>query len=65
MNPNVKITNLSHSQVGPYKNFNFAVLRCRGLDNVFNIMRYDTAFFARLHDVSQIITLGGNNVLFE
>lgn len=38
-----------------YSHYNYAILHCRGLNHVFDMMRYDTAFFARRSDVANII----------
>lgn len=44
-----------------YKYFNYAILHSRrGLNNFFDTMRYDTAFFARKSDVEHIIAMSKN-----
>lgn len=48
--------NISHrKQSEPYRYFNFAVLHTRGLNHVFDTMRYDSAFLARYADLDRLL----------
>jgi len=38
-----------------YSHYNYAVLHSRGLNHVFDMMRYDSAFFARRSDLTNIL----------
>jgi hypothetical protein len=42
-----------------YTHFNFALLKCRGTNEVFNTLRYERAFFARSADVNRLRQLMG------
>lgn len=49
--------NPSYRKCEPWKYFNYAVLNTRGLAHVFDMMRYDRAFFARRLDVDTILSI--------
>jgi len=38
-----------------YKYYNYAIIHSRGLNHVFDMMRYDSAFFARRADLDNIL----------
>lgn len=46
---------IEHRKVDPYRYFNYAVLHTVGVDVVFNLMRYDTAFLARRSDYEMLL----------
>jgi hypothetical protein len=46
---------ITHRKTEPIGYYNYAILHSRGLDNVFNTMRYDSAFFARRADFERIV----------
>lgn len=50
-----KISHYKKNATEALKYFNYAVLHTRGLNLVFDIMRYDSAFFARRSDVDLVL----------
>jgi hypothetical protein len=52
--------NLTHQKHDPYRYFNFALLHTRGLDHVFDMMRYDSAFLARYADFDRLLKAADN-----
>ena len=61
---------LTFSQIDGYTHYRFCVLHCRGIDMLFDFMRYERCFFFRRSVVDQLIAsinsgLAGHDDRFE